>query len=129
MRILVTGSEGTLGKPLVRELRQRGHEVWGCDRIHSADPEFIRADIAEGRQLATVYDAARPEFVYHLAAEFGRHNGEDFYEDLWRTGAIGTRNILELTKLTGARLAFASSSEIYGEVEAEWLHEDLDRAA
>jgi dTDP-glucose 4,6-dehydratase len=46
-----------------------------------------------------------------------------------RTGAIGTRNILELTKRAGARLAFASSSEIYGEVEADWLYEDLDKAA
>ncbi|MGH9202831.1 MAG: NAD-dependent epimerase/dehydratase family protein, partial [Vicinamibacterales bacterium] len=33
-KILVTGSEGTLGRPLVRELRRRGHDVWGCDLQH-----------------------------------------------------------------------------------------------
>lgn len=129
MRVLVTGSLGTLGAPLVAELRARGHDVWGCDRRHSGDDMFIRADVAEYRQLSRAFSEAEPDCVYHLAAEFGRHNGEDFYEDLWRTGTIGTRNVLELCKGFGARLAFASSSEIYGEVEADWLREDLDRAA
>ncbi|MCU1306575.1 MAG: hypothetical protein JWN45_1270, partial [Acidobacteriaceae bacterium] len=31
MKILVTGSNGTLGIPLLRELRKRGHTAYGCD--------------------------------------------------------------------------------------------------
>jgi len=36
-KILVTGFEGTFGTPLIRELRRRGHEVWGCDLQRQAD--------------------------------------------------------------------------------------------
>lgn len=115
MRILVTGSEGTLGRPLVKELRGRGHAVWGCDREHSADAQFTRASVSELRQLDRAFEEADPEVVYHLAAEFGRHNGEHFYEDLWKTAAIGTRNVLELCRVGQARLLFASSSEVYGD--------------
>ena len=46
MRILVTGSLGTLGRPLVAELRERGHEVWGTDLTHNGDPQYTRADVA-----------------------------------------------------------------------------------
>lgn len=127
MNILVTGSEGTLGRPLVKELRSRGHNVWGCDRAHTADIQVHRADVANYRQLAEVFEMAEPTVVYHLAAEFGRHNGEQFYEDLWRTGMVGTRNVLELCKTYGARLMFASSSEVYGEADKQTLHEDLDQ--
>jgi dTDP-glucose 4,6-dehydratase len=123
-RILVTGSEGTLGKPLVRELRRRGHEVWGCDLQHQADPEYTRADVAEFRQLERVFE--RPyDYVYHLAAEFGRINGEEYYETLWRTNVIGTRNVLELQRRRGFALIFASSSEIYGDHHRATLTEDI----
>ena len=36
------------------------------------------------------------EYVYNLAAEFGRKNGEDYYEQLWETNAIGLKNVLKL---------------------------------
>ena len=123
-RILVTGSAGTLGRPLVRQLRTRGHEVWGCDLQHHADPQTVRADVAEFRQLERVFD--RPfDYVYHLAAEFGRLNGEEYYETLWRTNVIGTRNVLELQRTRGFRLIFASSSEIYGDRHDEVLSETI----
>ncbi len=125
-RMLVTGSLGTLGGPVVEELRRRGHEVWGCDRLHSGEDFFIRADIARFRQLERAFSEAGPEVVLHLAAEFGRHNGEGWYEDLWVTGAVGTRNVLELCHQWGSRLVFASSSEIYGELDEDWLREDAD---
>src|SRR5436305_14746586 len=103
-RILVTGSRGTLGKPLVRELRARGHEVWQCDLQHSGEPDYIRADVALYRQLERVFDQDY-DYVYHLAAEFGRINGEEYYDTLWQTNVIGTRNILELQRLKGLRLS------------------------
>ena len=65
------------------------------------------------------------DFVYHLAAEFGRLNGEEYYEQLWRTNVLGTRNILEWQRRAGFKLIFASSSEIYGETHADILDEDL----
>jgi dTDP-glucose 4,6-dehydratase len=123
-KILVTGSEGTLGRPLVVELRKRGHQVWGCDLQHQADEQYTRADVSSYRQLERVFEQDY-DYVYHLAAEFGRINGEEYYDTLWQTNVIGTRNILELQRKRGFRLIFASSSEIYGDKHADILTEDI----
>jgi len=55
------------------------------------------------------------DYVYHCAAEFGRWNGEDFYETLWQTNAIGTKNIIRLQERHRFRLIHFSSSEVYGD--------------
>jgi dTDP-glucose 4,6-dehydratase len=123
-RILVTGSHGTLGRPLVQELRARGHEVWGCDLQHQPDDRYRRADVALFRQLERVFEQPY-DYVYHLAAEFGRLNGEEYFETLWQTNVIGTRNILELQRRHGFKLIFASSSEIYGDHHREVMTEDI----
>ncbi|MBX6377402.1 MAG: NAD(P)-dependent oxidoreductase [Clostridia bacterium] len=123
-RILVTGSKGTLGRPLVAELRRRGHHVYQLDLFHQPDAGYFRADVASFRELEPVFQEDY-DFVYHLAAEFGRLNGEAHYEALWRTNVIGTRHILEWQRRRGFRLILASSSEIYGEAGEEWLDEDL----
>lgn len=125
MRILVTGSLGTLGRPLVTELRERGHEVWGTDLTHNGDPQYTRADVGNFSQLERAFVAARPDAIYHLAAEFGRLNGEQYTEQLWRSAMVGTRNVLELSSEHDAHLLFASSSEVYGETEEDWLEEEL----
>jgi dTDP-glucose 4,6-dehydratase len=123
-KILVTGSKGTLGVPLVKELKGRGYEVWQCDLQHQRDENYIRADVANYRQLERAFDQDY-DYVYHLAAEFGRINGEEYYDTLWQTNVIGTRNVLELQKRKGFRLIFASSSEIYGDKHQEILTEDI----
>ena len=55
------------------------------------------------------------DYVYHLAAEFGRWNGEDFYEQLWRSNAVGTKNVIRLQEKRRFRLIHFSSSEVYGD--------------
>lgn len=124
-RILVTGSKGTLGTPLVKELTKRGHEVWQCDLQHQRDDNYIRADVSSYRQLERVFEANQYDYVYHLAAEFGRINGEEYYDTLWETNVIGTRNLLEWQKRKGFRFIFASSSEIYGDKTEGILTESL----
>ena len=125
-RILVTGCAGTLGRPLTAELRRRGHTVWGCDLQHQADELTIRADIRQHRQLERVLEEGGPfDYVYHLAAEFGRINGEEYYETLWQTNVIGTRHVLELQRRFGFKLIFASSSEIYGDRHEAILTEEI----
>ena len=128
MRILVTGGLGTIGGGLVSELRERGHDVLSCDWAHQADeigfsvltdissPKYARCDVGEYRQIERVFDSLGPfDYVYHCAAEFGRWNGEDFYETLWRTNVIGTKNIIRLQEQRQFRLIHFSSSEVYGD--------------
>lgn len=98
--------------------------MWQLDIQHQGDPQYFRADVGSYRQLEAAFEQPY-DFVYHLAAEFGRLNGEEYYDTLWRTNVVGTRNILELQRKKGFRLIFASSSEIYGETQADLLDEDL----
>ena len=124
-RILVTGSKGTIGRPLVKELLARGHSVCGLDLQHDSAPDYVRADIASFRQCRRVFESQEFDYVYHLAAEFGRINGEEYYDTLWQTNVIGTRNILELQREYNFQLIFSSSSEIYGECNNRLLTEDI----
>jgi len=63
MKVLVTGGGGFLGSHLVERLEAQGHDVFAArhadfDLTHWADTERM-------------FDAARPERVFHLAAEVG----------------------------------------------------------
>ena len=126
-RILVTGGLGIVGAQLITELRERGHHVVSCDLQHQPNefgfslrtdvkaPLYARCDIGEFRQIERVFDRLGPfDYVYNCAAEFGRWNGEDFYEMLWRTNAVGTKNILRLQEKLKFKLIHFSSSEVYG---------------
>lgn len=124
MRIVVTGGLGAVGAPLTAELRRRGHDVWVIDLQHHEGPQYIRADVGEHRQLEAAIKRAKPELVYHAAAEFGRWNGEDFYETMWKSNAVGTKHVLNLAKAHGYRSVIFSSSEVYGDYE-ESMDEDV----
>jgi len=117
MKILVTGGLGFIGSNLTPELKKRGHEVWVCDLGQSEGPDYIRCDVSEYRQLERAIEEVSPEYVYHLAAEYGRWNGEDYYENLWLTNVIGTKNMLRLQEKKKFRMIFFSSAEVYGDYE------------
>jgi GDP-L-fucose synthase len=63
MRVLVTGGGGFLGSHLVERLRADGIETFVARR-HDYD-------LTRGADAARLYDDARPELVFHLAAEVG----------------------------------------------------------
>ncbi len=117
MKILVTGGLGTIGHKLTGELRSRGHDVWICDIPHHHDKQYYRCDVGSFYQVNRIFSKHKFDYVYHLAAEFGRWNGEDYYDSLWRTNAIGTKNIIRCQEQYGFRLIFFSSSEVYGDWE------------
>jgi len=126
-KILVTGGLGTVGKVLVRTLRQRGHTVMisGLEHHHAAD--YVRCDVASFMQLARMFDTGRYDYVYHLAAEFGRWNGEDYYDKLWMSNAIGTKNVIRMQEQHGFRLIHFSSSEVYGDYEGVMTEDVMDK--
>lgn len=126
-RILVTGALGTIGRSLVLELRKRGHEVWLLDLRHYHDDHYIRCNVSSYKQLERVFTAHEYDYVYHLAAEFGRWNGEDYYDTLWESNVIGTKNIIRWQEKLGFRLIFTSSSEVYGDYDGVMSEDVMDR--
>lgn len=127
MLILVTGSDGVIGTELCKQLRIAGHTVYGVDLAHSphtipfhphlyGDGNSFRADVGNFREISRVFDKLGiPDFVYHTAAEFGRWNGQDYYERMWASNCVGVRNMLELQVNYGFKCVYFSSSEVYGD--------------
>ena len=103
-KILVTGSNGFIGKYLVRKLQELGFTTLGFD--------IENGDIA----LEDVLNYLEKEdiaYVFHLA-------GKTFIPESWihpfgfyRTNVLGTTNILEFCRKTGAGLTYISSY-LYG---------------
>jgi dTDP-glucose 4,6-dehydratase len=114
-KILVTGGAGFIGTNLVNELKNRGHEVVAVDLVNTDITDYVRADVKNYRQLENVFDSNKFDYVYHLAAEYGRWNGEAYYENLWQTNVIGTKHMLRLQEKLGFRMIFFSSAEVYGD--------------
>jgi len=123
-KILVTGGGGFIGTNLVNELRRRGHETIALDVFNSEREDYVRADVKNFRQLERVLDRGDYDYVYHLAAEYGRWNGEDYYENLWETNIIGTKHMLRLQEKLKFRMIFYSSAEVYGDFKGK-MSEDV----
>ena len=122
--ILMTGGQGFIGTNLTNELRSRGHDVWTCDILQGEDPQHLKADTGVYQQMDAIFRQNKFEYVYHLAAEYGRWNGEDHYENLWRTNVTGTKNILRLQEQHRFRMIFFSSAEVYGDYD-QLMSEDV----
>ena len=130
-RILVTGGAGFIGTNLVSELRTRGHEVIALDQGNTDREDYIRADVRNYRQVERVFDKWDFDLVYHLAAEYGRWNGEDYYENLWETNAIGTKHMIRLQEKAKIqfRMVFFSSAEVYGDYEGVMTEDVMEKNA
>lgn len=112
MRIGVTGAAGFIGKWLVDELWDAGHVVFGVDRALDAD---TAVNLLDRDVFAAWLDDVRPEIVVHLAAQVGRIFGEDDLSHTVRSNAEMTALIAAACGQAGVRLAYASTSEIYGD--------------
>ena len=136
--ILVTGGLGAVGTYLVRELRSRGHAVFVADMRHHHDPHYARCDVGEFHQVERLWTGGgwaggyspkgrKFDCVYHLAAEFGRWNGEDYFENVWRTNAVGVKNILRMQEREGFKAVYFSSSEVYGDFDGVMSEDVMDK--
>jgi UDP-glucose 4-epimerase len=132
MRALVTGGAGFIGSNLVDALLARGDDVTVVDDLSSgreanladalrAGARLERGDIRDGAGMRELFAEARPEVVFHLAAQMDvRRSIEDpAFDALTNVG--GTINVLEAARLAGARRVVNTSTggAIYGEVGAE----------
>jgi len=128
-RILVTGGAGFIGTNLIAELYHRGHDVHSVDLSHTSREAYTRIDVRSYRQLENLFQNHDFDYVYHLAAEYGRWNGEDYYENLWATNCIGTKHVLRLQERKGFRLIFFSSAEVYGDYAGVMSEDVMEKNA
>ncbi len=126
-KILVTGGLGTVGKVLVRTLRTRGHSVKVSGLEHSHADDYVRCDVASFMQVSRVFEGEAFDYVYHLAAEFGRWNGEDYYDKVWMSNVVGTKNIIRMQEKHGFHLIHFSSSEVYGDYDGVMTEDVMDK--
>ena len=129
-KILITGVCGVVGSLLKEKLTKDGFDIFGCDLLHQLGergyiqkmshekPTYSRADISNYRQIKRIFEEFGPfDIVYNCAAEFGRWNGEDYFEQLWNSNTIGLKNILQLQNIYKFKLIHFSTSEVYGDLK------------
>ncbi|QEL16208.1 GDP-mannose 4,6-dehydratase [Limnoglobus roseus] len=137
-RALITGITGQDGSYLAELLLEKGYEVHGIVRRSSTESferinhiagniQLHQADLLDQLSIIDVMKVSKPDEVYNLAAQ-------SFVPTSWKqpvlTGeftAIGVTRVLEAIKLLnkdGIRFYQASSSEMYGKVQAVPQTED-----
>lgn len=135
-KILVTGVAGMVGSHFLdKALDDGGYSVVGVDNLgigklsniehhlKSDNFKFIEMDILNFDQLKKA--GADCEILVHLAAEKKIGESQSSVPVL-TTNVEGCRNVFELAKQTGAKVVYASTSDVYGMSPDIPLNEDGD---
>ena len=117
-RILVTGGAGFIGSNLVEELVRLGHDVVVLDNLQTGSIHNL------GKDLDTIIfkecacedivasDILDMDFIFHLGSP---SSSQMYIEDSALAGKAiaGFSNILEMAKINGCPIVYASSSSVY----------------
>lgn len=140
-KAIITGVTGQDGSYLAEFLLEKGYEVHGAIRRSSTDfreriahlegrPHFHLhyADMADSLSIVKMVASVRPDEIYNLAAQSHVQVSFDVPEFTANVDAIGPLRILEAVRIAGldktCRIYQASTSELYGKVEAIPQNED-----
>ncbi len=130
MRTLVTGGSGFIGSNLVDALIDRGDEVvviddlstgreTNLDGARSRGAQLQVLDIRDGEALSEAVARARPEVIFHLAAQIDvrKSIADPAWDSTINVG--GTINVLEAARRNGVARVVNSSTggAIYGDAE------------
>jgi len=125
MAVLVTGGLGVIGSRLTNYLKEKDYQVVVSDKAILKQKDYVRGDVTRYEELVPIFKKYQIEHVFHFAGEVGRENGEQFPRRCVEINESGAINLAQLCLEYGARLYFASSSEIYGNPGNLRLTEDL----
>ena len=127
IKILITGAAGNIGSALVYRLLQHpDYYVVGIDNFLTGDKaklpseehsnfKFIKTNANDYAEISSIMLSYRFDFVFHYAAVVGVQRTLD-NPVLVLADIQGIKNILDLSKNTGVkRVFYSSSSEVYGE--------------
>ena len=118
MNVLVTGGGGFLGSHLVERLRAEGHDAFVARRRDY--------DLTVAADVERLFADARPELVFHLAAEVGgiganRANPGRY----WYANVLMGTHILEQSRLAGVgKLVLLGTICAYPKFAPVPFHED-----
>ncbi len=128
MRALVTGATGFVGEHLVAHLCNGGYRVYGTyldnqSRTMSAQVKLFQCDVRDPQRLCALMQRARPDRVYHLAAESSVTRSFADVQAVFETNFWGTFNLLEAVRLSRphGRVLVVTSSHCYGAVPRSQL--------
>lgn len=138
---LITGITGQDGSYLAEFLLEKGYDVHGIIRRSSVDfRERIAhlegnerfhlhyGDLSDSMSILKVVSSVRPDEIYNLAAQSHVQVSFDVPEFTADVDAVGVLRILEAVRICGlsdtCRIYQASTSELYGKVEAVPQSED-----
>jgi len=130
MKILVTGSSGTIGTRLCEVLMEKGHDVTGVDRKPNQWQEKVNditvvADLCEKANVSRL--PTNIDLVIHLAANARVYELVEHPERA-EENMSSTFNVLEYARGNKIpRFIFASSREVYGNIHADLYSEDMAR--
>ena len=122
-RALITGGTGFVGANLARRLLRDGHEVhllvrpdyhsWRIDSI-KPDLRLHTASITDADSVTRAVRAARPNWVFHLAA-YGAYPTQQDQQRMHDTNVLGTTTLLDACgHVTVEAFIHAGSSSEYG---------------
>ena len=120
MKVFVAGATGALGKQLVPQLVERGHEVVGMtrspDKAALIEEQGARAAIADGldpEAVAHAVAAAEPEVIVHqmtaLSGSLSMRNIDRTFAQTNRLRTEGTDHLLSAGRAVGVRRFVAQS--------------------
>lgn len=120
MRALVTGASGFVGRYLVERLRTAGYDVVAAGGPHETEPAFLPIDLADTESIRAAFDVARPDVVFHLAAQAFVPRSLEAPDETYEINVIGTAGVLAVQRAWSrendakVRFVFISSAEVYG---------------
>lgn len=119
MRVFLAGATGAIGRPLVSQLIERGHQVTGTtrslakvDRLRRLGAEAVVLDGLDGAAVGQAVALAEPDAIIHqLTALAGKANLRRFDRWFSLTNELrtrGTENLLAAADAAGVERFIAA---------------------